>query len=126
MAGHVLHATPQAIQGRTVTFKQEGTGQPVHYPLSVFPPGEQERLRIAWKNAAIPEGLQSAGEFGARILKRSRPLYENGEMSEEEYRKSTETTLAVLRQQAAPLVEHQTLSPERLEIILKELATQPE
>ena len=46
VAGHVLEAAPQAIKGETVTFKQEGTGQTVDYPLSVFPLGEQERLQV--------------------------------------------------------------------------------
>ena len=122
VAGHVLQAVPQAIQGQSVTFKQGVTGQTVAYPLSVFPPGEQERLRVALKDATIPEGLQSACEFAGRILKRSRLLYEDGQMPEADYRKSTEKTLAALRQQAAPLVEQQKLSPERLERILNELA----
>ena len=126
VAGHVLEAAPQAIKGETVTFKQEGTGQTVDYPLSVFPLGEQERLRARLRETTVPEGLQSACEYARRILARTRLLRENGQMSEEDFRKSSATTLAALRQQAAPLVEQQILSRERLELILDELAAPPE
>lgn len=121
LAGHVLKATPQAIQGQTVTFVQDGTGKTVDYPLSVFPPSEQERLRSQLQETSIPEGLQSACEFSARILKRARLLYENGQTPEEDYRKTVESTLSALRLQAAPLVEQRTLSPERLDLILREM-----
>ena len=120
-AGHVLRATPRAIQGSTVTFVQEGTEKTIDYPLSVFPPSEQERLRSQLQETTIPEGLQSACEFSARILKRSRLLYEKGQTSEEDYRKIVESTLSALRLQAAPLIEQGKLSPERLDLILREL-----
>ena len=126
VAGHVLRATPQAIRGQTVTFAFAGTGRTGEYPLSVFPPPEQERLRTCLKDTTVPEGLQSACEYARRILARTRLLRENGQMSEEDFRKSSATTLAALRQQAAPLVEQQILSRERLELILDELAAPPE
>mgnify|MGYP003616614264 CR=1 FL=1 len=126
VAGQVLRATPQAIRGQTVTFAFAGTGRTGEYPLSVFPPPEQERLRTCLKDTTIPEGLQSACEYARRILARTRLLRENGQMSEEDFRKSSATTLAALRQQAAPLVEQQILSRERLELILDELAAPPE
>ena len=126
VAGHVLEAAPQAIKGETVTFKQEGTGQTVDYPLSVFPLGEQERLRARLRETTVPEGLQSACEYARRILARTRLLCENGQMSQADCRKSTEKTLAAVRQQAAPLLAQQLLSPERLELILNELAAPPE
>ena len=126
VAGHVLQAAPQAIQGQTVSFKQAGTGKTVDYPLSVFPPGEQERIRVALQDASVPEGLQSACEFAARILKRARLLRDHGQTSEEEYRETVAKTLAAVRQQAAPLLAQQLLSPERLELILNELAAPPE
>ena len=126
VAGHVLRATPQAIRGQTVTFAFAGTGRTGEYPLSVFPPPEQERLRTCLKETTIPEGLQSACEYARRILARTRLLRDNGQMSEEDFRKSSATTLAALRQQAAPLVEQQILSRERLELILDELAASPE
>ncbi len=121
LAGHVLKATPQSIQGQTVTFEQEGTGQTIKYPLFVFPPAEQERLRGHLQETTIPEGLQSACEFSGRILKRSRLLYENGQTSEADYRKTVESTLSALRLQAAPLIEQRKLSPERLDLLLREL-----
>ena len=126
VAGQVLRATPQAIRGQTVTFAFAGTGRTGEYPLSVFPPPEQERLRTCLKDTTIPEGLQSACEYARRILARTRLLRENGQMSEEDFRKSSATTLADLRQQVAPLVEQHTLSRERLELILNKLATTTE
>ena len=122
LAGHVLKATPQAIHGSFVTFEQEGTGKTIEYPLSVFPPAEQERLRGQLQETTVPEGLQSACEYSARILKRARLLQENGQTTPEDYRKTVESTLSALRLQAAPLVEQRKLSPERLDLILRELA----
>ena len=126
VAGHVLQAAPQAIQGQTVSFKRAGTEKTVDYPLSVFPPGEQERIRVALQDTTVPEGLRSACEFAARIFKRARLLRDHGQTSEEEYRKTVEQTLAAVRQQAAPLVAQQSLSRERLELIVNELATSTE
>ena len=126
VAGHVLQAAPQAIHGQTVSFKQAGTGRTVDYPLSVFPPGEQERIRVALQDASVPEGLQSACEFAARILKRARLLHANGQTSDAEYRTTVDSALAALRQQAVPLVERNELSAERLELILNKLATTTE
>lgn len=123
VAGHVLHATPQAIEGQTVVFVQDGTRHTVEYPLSAFPPQEQERLRSRLKKTTIPEGLRSAYEYSARMLHRYHLLYGNGQMSEKAYWKSIEATLSALRQQAAPLVEQNRLSKERLELILRELVT---
>lgn len=126
VTGHALKAEPVAIRGQTITFKPAGAGTTVDYPLSVFPPPEQERLRVALKDASVPPGLQTAYEFSARILKRSRLLRESGEMSDEEYQKSLAATVAAFRAQAAPLVEQQKLSPERLELIIRCLAEAPE
>ncbi len=123
LAGHVLKAAPQSIQGQTVTFLQEGTGKTVDYSLSIFPPLEQERLRNQLQETTIPEGLQSAFEFSKRILKRSRLLRDNGQTSEEDYQKIVASTLSALRLQAAPLIEQRKLSPERLELLLRELST---
>ena len=121
LAGHVLKATPQSIQGQTVTFRQEGTGKTLDYPLSIFPPQEQERLRGQLQETTVPEGLQSACEYSARILKRARLLLENGQTTPEDYRKTVESTLSALRLQAAPLIEQRKLSPERLDLILHDL-----
>ena len=123
LAGHALKGVPVAIHGQTVVFKQDSADKTMDYPLAVFPPGEQERLRVALQDTTVPVGLQSACEYAARILTRSRLLRDNGQTSEEEYRKTVEKTLSAVRQQAAPLVERQKLSPERLERILSELAT---
>ena len=122
LAGHALRATPVAISGKTITFQQDASGKSMEYPLSVFPPSEQERLRVALKDATVPEGLQSAYAFTSRILKRSRLLYEQGQIPEEEYRKSTTAALAAFRAQAAPLLDQQKLSRERLELIESRLA----
>ena len=121
LAGHALKATPQSIQGQTVTFAQEGTGKTLEVPLSVFPPSEQERLRSQLQEPTIPEGLQSAFEFSARIIRRARLLRDNGQTSEEDYRKTVVSTLSALRRQAAPLIEQGKLSPERFNLLLREL-----
>ena len=126
LAGHVLKAEPVALKGQAVSFKPVNGGPVVEYPLSLFPPSEQERLRVALKDTSVPPGLQTAYEFSARILKRSRLLVESGEMSPAEYEKSQEAALDALRRQAVPLVDQQKLSPERLEILLHHLATNPE
>ena len=126
VAGHALRATPVAISGKSITFKQDATGQTVDYSLSVFPPLEQERLRVALKDTTVPEGLQSAHAFATRVLKRSRLLYADGQTSEEDYQKTVATTMAAFRAQAAPLLEQQKLSKERLELILTAMASAKE
>ena len=70
LAGHAMKADPVAIQGQTVTLKQAGTGRTVDVPLSVFPAGEQERLRVeklgrgvAWLDTGTPESLLQASNF---------------------------------------------------------------
>ena len=126
VAGHALKGVPVSIQGQTVTFKLDGSVATRDVPLAAFPRDEQNRLRVALQDAAVPEGLQSACEFASRILKRARLLRDHGQTSEEEYRETVAKTLAAVRQQAAPLVAQQTLSRERLELILNELATSTE
>lgn len=122
-AGHALKATPQAISGQTVTFMQDSTGKTVTYPLAVFLPAEQERLRCCLKDLTLPEGLKAAHDFSARIITRSRLLKENGTQSEKEYQKALETTASAFRAQAAPFIEKKQLSQERLELIVRELVT---
>ncbi len=126
VAGHALKGVPVSLQGQTVTFKMDGSDATRDLPLAVFMPSEQERLRVALQDATVPEGLQSACEFTGRILKRARLLHANGQTSDAEYRTTVDSALAALRQQAAPLVEQQKLSPERLELILNKLATATE
>lgn len=121
LAGHALRATPVAIQGKTVTLKPDASGKTVDLPLSVFPPREQERLRVAVKDTTVPAGLQSAHAFASRVLQRSRLLYEDGHTSEADYQKTVATTLAALRVRATPLLDREQLSGERLELILEEL-----
>jgi hypothetical protein len=125
-AGHVLKASPQTLKGQTVTFVQDGNGKTVEYPLSGFSQPDQERLRRSLGDTALPEGLKSAYEFSGRVLKRSRLLYENGQMSEEDYRKSLAATLSAFRAQAAPLIEQHKLSQDRLDLILREMAAATE
>lgn len=126
VAGHALKGVPVSIQGQTVTFKLDGSVATRDVPLAAFPREEQNRLRVAVQDAAVPEGLQSACEFAARILKRARLLHANGQTSDAEYRTTVDSALAALRQQAVPLVERNELSAERLELILNKLATKTE
>ena len=121
LAGRVLKATPQYLQGQSVGFVRDGSDETVEYPLSIFPPEEQERLRSYLRDASIPEGLQSAWAFATQHLKRSRLLYQSEQMSEEDYQESVEMTLAAFRFQAAPLLEQQQISPERFELIVRDM-----
>jgi len=122
IAGHALSAVPQAIQGQIVTFVQNG--RTVSYPLSVFPPAEQERLRCSLEETTVPEGLQSAYAFAARAIKRSRLMYENRAMSEADYQQTLAATLAAFRTHAAPFVVQKKISSERLELIMNQLVPQ--
>lgn len=122
LAGHVLKASPTALHGQTVTFEQGSNKASVDYPLSLFPPQEQERLRCRLKETSIPEGLQSAHDFSRNTIRRSRLLYAHGQMTESAFQQNLETTLSVFRRQAAPFVLKKELSRERLELILTELA----
>lgn len=121
-AGHVLRATPQSIRENKVTFVQKTTAQTVTYPLSVFLPEEQERLRCRLKDTALPEGLRGAHDFFGRIIKRSRLLSESGGLSSEECQKAVNTAVDAFRRQAAPFVAQKQLSAERLDLIARELA----
>ncbi|MCF7837326.1 MAG: hypothetical protein K9N49_01725 [Candidatus Marinimicrobia bacterium] len=121
LAGRVLKATPKYLRGQAVAFVRDGTDQIVEYPLAIFPPPEQERLRSLLRDTSIPEGLQAAWAFASQHLKRSRLLYESGQISAADYQKSVEDALGAFRFQAAPLIEQQKISPERLELILRDL-----
>jgi hypothetical protein len=125
-AGHALKATPLSISGQTVTFVKTNTGQTVSYPLSVFLPSEQERLRCALKEPTIPEGLQAAYEFSARIITRSRLLKANNSLSEKEEQKAVEKSVAAFRAQAAPFVVQKQLSHERIDLLVQELVATKE
>ncbi len=116
-AGHALKATPQSISGRTVTFVQGGKGKTLSYPLSVFLPLEQERLRCRLKDTTLPEGLQAAHDFAARVIQRARLLKESGGLPDPDFQKAVAAALAAFRLQAAPFITQQELSPERLDLI---------
>lgn len=121
-AGHVLKGTPQSIHGQRVTFLLGGAGKTVSYPISVFLPEEQERLRCRLKDETLPEGLRGAYDFSGRVIKRSRLLSESGGLSEEECQKAVSTAVDAFRKQAASFVEKKQLSEERLELIVRELS----
>ncbi len=121
-AGHVLKAVPQAIRGTTVMFALGGSGKTVSYPLAVFLPEEQERLRCRLNDTAVPEGLRSSYDFSGRIIRRSRLLCEKGGMSDEACQKAVSTAVDAFRRQAAPFVAQKQLSAERLALIARELA----
>jgi hypothetical protein len=125
-AGHALKATPHSISGKTITFVQGNTGKTVTYPLAVFLPAEQERLRCSLKDLTIPEGLKDAHEFSSRVITRSRLLKENGSQSEKDCQKAIATAAAAFSAQAAPFIEQKQLSQERLELIVGELVTAKE
>lgn len=119
--GHALKATPQSISGSSVTFVHGRAKKTVTYPLSIFMPSEQERLRCCLKDLTLPEGLKAAHEFAVRVITRSRLLKENGSQSEKDCQKAIETAAAAFSAQAVPFIEQKQLSQERLEYILQEL-----
>ena len=123
-AGHALKATPQSISGQSVTFVQTNTEQNVSYPLSVFLPAEQERLRCCLKDTTVPKGLQAAHDFSSRIVTRSRLLMASGVLPEADCQKALETTVLAFRTQAAPFIAQKQISAERLELIVRELVAE--
>lgn len=125
-AGHALKATPLSITGQLVTFKQDSTGKTVNFPLTIFLPVEQERLRSYLKDMTLPEGLKAAHDFSIRAIKRSRLLKANGSMSENDFQQALATTISAFRTQAAPFVAQQQLSPERMELMALELGADKE
>ncbi len=120
-AGHALKASPVSIQGQLVTFKQGSNSPSIDYPLAVFLPAEQERLRCLLNDTTVPAGLKAQHEFARRTLHRSRLLQESGSLSTTNFQRTLETTLSTFRIQAAPFITQQKLSEERLELIIREL-----
>ena len=82
-AGHVLSAEPVEIKGSQVLFKKGA--QTVSYPLSVFLPSEQNRLKASLEIVEIPIELKDAYVLAQRTLKRLRLLHAEGKMSDEAY-----------------------------------------
>jgi len=123
-AGHAMKAEPQSISGQSVTFLQGGAGKAVTYPLSVFTEPEQERLRCALKDTTLPAGLKAGHEFSARVITRSRLLAASGSLSKEDCQKAIESAVSAFRKQAGSFIAQKQLSPERLELIVCELAAE--
>ena len=122
--GHALKASPKSIRGQTVTFARGSSGKTVSYPLSLFMPSEQERLRCRLKDTTLPNGLKAGHDFAVRIITRSRLLRDRGGMPEKECRQAIASALSSFRTQAAPFIVQQQLSPERLELIVLEMVAE--
>ncbi len=111
-AGHVLSAEPVAIKGSQVLFKN-GV-QSVSYPLSVFLPSEQNRLKAALEIVEIPNELKDAYAFAQRTLKRLRLLYAEGKMSDEAYNAGCAKARCLFLEKGTALVNKGLLNKHQL------------
>lgn len=82
-AGQVLRAEPIVCDGIRVTFRLE-SGREVIYPLTVFPPEESARLRLALGLCEIPGGLRVAWSLTEDAIRRTRAFREAGYLSAED------------------------------------------
>ena len=111
-AGHVLSAEPVAVKGSQVLFQQGS--KTVSYPLSVFPPSEQSRLKADLGVVEVPNGLKDAHAMAQRTLKRLRVLHADGKMSDKAYSEGCAKAQRRFREQAAPFVEQGLISVQQL------------
>jgi hypothetical protein len=107
-AGQVLSALPVEIKGAHVVFKK-GT-ESVTYPLSVFLPSEQKRLKDTLGIVEVPAGLVQAHALVQRVLKRLQVIHAAGRLSDEEYGDACTKARQAFRETAAPFVEKKLLS----------------
>ena len=111
-AGHVLSAVPIELKGTQVVFKK-GTNT-VTYPLTVFLPAEQKRLKDTLGIVEVPAGLRDAQAQTQRILKRLQVLHEAGRLTDEAYQDKCATARQSFREKAAPFVQKGSLSLQDL------------
>jgi hypothetical protein len=109
-AGHVLFAVPVELNGAQVVFKKDSSS--VVFPLSVFLPAEQKRLKAALGAVDVPAGLADAQAQMQRLLKRLNVLREAGRLSEEAHRDACAKARASFREKAAPFVEKGLVSDQ--------------
>lgn len=108
-AGHVLSAVPVEIKGMQIVFRKGA--ESVVYPLSVFLPSEQKRLKDALGIVEVPPGLADAHAQAQRMLKRLHLLHAGGRLSDEAYRDACSKACQGFRSQAAPFVEKGIITP---------------
>lgn len=107
-AGHVLAAVPVELKGSQVVFKI-GAKSAV-YPLSVFLPAEQKRLKAALGLVDVPPALADSLAQTRRLVARLGVLHEGGRLSDEGYRDACAKARTAFREKAAPFVEKGLLS----------------
>ena len=120
-AGHRLCATPIALHGETIEFQLPPPAQTVKYPLSIFPPAEQIRLKQALGIVHIPDELKSAYELAAQNIHRLAILRRKGKISDAEYQADRNRTLQCFRDEAAPCIEQNHLTETQLASIIRQL-----
>ena len=111
-AGHILTAVPVELKGTQVVFKR-GTAF-LTYPLSVFLPAEQKRLKTALGVATVPAELVDAQTLAQRVLKRLQVLHAGGRLSDEAYSAECIKVRQSFREKAAPLVKDGAISERDL------------
>jgi hypothetical protein len=109
-AGHVLSAVPVELKGSQVVF-QKGSAS-VTYPLSVFLPAEQTRLKAALGIVEVPPGLVEAHALAQRVLKRLETFHTEGRLSDEAYQKDCAKVRQTFREKGAPFVAKGLLSEQ--------------
>lgn len=109
-AGHVLAAVPVELKGTQVVFKK-GT-ESVTYPLSVFLPAEQKRLKAALGMIEVPSGLVDDHALAQRVLKRLQTFHAEGRLSDDAYRDACMKVRSTFREKAAPFVAKGLLSEQ--------------
>ena len=96
VAGRVLAATPVSLAGGKVAFSMPSAGGAVatnSYPLSVFPAGEQARIRAALGIARPPADAAEANRraFAAREEERIAAMERDGLLTADEAAKRRES-----------------------------------
>ena len=83
-ANQVVWATPVELQGAKVVMTSRGGGER-EYPLSIFPSGEQQRIKAALGVRELPVALAELRMVFAADLKRAEERHDGGAMSDEDF-----------------------------------------
>lgn len=121
LAGHIIQGVPMGLRGQRVDFTNEIGGTVLSYPLSVFLPSEQERIRLQLKDVSIPPGLKAAHEFALRTIRRATLLHASGKLSDSGRQKAMDEAVLAFRKQAEPFHSTGKLSSERLDLIVQDM-----
>ena len=123
-AGHRLVATPVSLHGETIEFQLPDPTKTVRYPLSVFPPDEQIRIKQALGIPHIPDELKSAYEYAAQNIRRLQLLHQKGKVDRAQYQADKNGILQYFRDQAAPVITQNILTETQLDSIIRHLESE--